>query len=267
MAASSLSSTSSATPVADQSPSDARPPLVPDDLGQVPFWRSVVILLLALVIGIAYWFNPPESVQPQAGVVMDLPVLVGDYFGSQGEITPAELQILPKDTEFARRYYDDGQGHQIQCSIVLSGAEQRSIHRPEVCLVGQGWTITSHKEIPVPLLSGHPLTAEELSLERRMTDSSGGVVIVRAFYDYWFVGQNVSTYSEMWRILLSNWDRAIHNRAHRWAYVSVFALITDNLRPDGLNANQTRSLLVNFAKQVVPTFQISEMPPQSMLKK
>ena len=67
----------------------------------------------------------------------------------------------------------------------------------------------------------------------------------------------------MKRVLLSNWDRVMHNRAHRWAYVSVFSLITDNLRPDGLDAQQTQSLLVDFAKKVVPTFQISEMPQQA----
>jgi hypothetical protein len=215
------------------------------------------------MVAFAYWFNPPVSVQPQAGVVMNLPILVGDYYGKQGEISKIELDILPKDTEFARRYYDDGHGHQIICSIVLSGAEQRSIHRPEACLVGQGWDIIGQENVPIPLLSGHQLIARKLSLERRMTDRNGGTVIVRAFYVYWFVGQNVTTPSEMERVLLSNWDRVVHNRAHRWAYVSVFSPITDNLRPDGLSAAQTQAFLVDFTRQVVPTFQISEMPRQA----
>jgi hypothetical protein len=246
-----------------ETPSDSRPPLTPDDLGKVPLWRSGVVLLLAAVVGFAYWFNPPMNVEPRAGVVMDLPVIVGDYFGKQGEITQVELDILPKDTEFARRYYDDGRGHQINCSIVLSGAEQRSIHRPEACLVGQGWTIIGQDNIPIPLLSGYNLMARKLSLERRVTDPNGGALTVRAIYVYWFVGQNVTTPSEMVRVLLSNWDRVIHNRAHRWAYVSVFSYITDNLRRDGLNPDQTQALLVDFTKQIVPTFQISEMPPQA----
>lgn len=263
MTVSSLFSASSTAPVASETPSGAGPPPTPVDPGQVPYWRCGVILLLTALVGLAYWFNPPANLQSQAGVVMDLPVIVGDYFGAQGKISQGELEILPKDTEFARRNYDDGRGHNIECSIVLSGAEQRSIHRPEVCLVGQGWTIIGQDYIPIPLPSGHKLEARKLSLERRMTDPNGGVITVRAFYVYWFVGQNVTTPSEMMRILLNNWDRAVHNRAHRWAYVSLFSYITDNLRLDGLDSDQTQSLLVDFGKQIVPTFQISEMPPQA----
>jgi hypothetical protein len=244
-------------------PSDGRLPRTADDLSTVRPWRSGVVLLLAAVVGLAYWFNPPLEVQPQAGVVMDLPVIVGDYFGKKGEITQVELNILPKDTEFARRYYDDSHGNQINCSIVLSGAEERSIHRPEGCLTGQGWSIVGQEYIPIPLASGHKLVARKLSLERQVVGQNNEHFTVRAFYLYWFVGQNVSTPSEVERVLLSNWDRVIHNRAHRWAYVSVFSLITDGMRSDGLNADQTQTLLVNFARQIVPTFQLSEMPSQA----
>ena len=232
-------------------------------MGQVPLWRAGVVLLLAAVVGFAYWFSPPLNIQPQAGVIMDLPDFVGQYFGKKGAISQVELDILPKDTEFARRYYKDNQGNEINCSIVLSGAEQRSIHRPEACLVGQGWTIIGQQNLPIALLSGHNLVARKLTLERQAVGPNGEPVTVRAFYAYWFVGQNVTTPSHFIRILLSNWDRVVHNRAHRWAYVSVFSLITDNLRPDGLNADQTQALLVDFTKQIVPTFQINEMPPQT----
>lgn len=263
MSTSSLLPASAAPPAPSVSVLDAQTQPAPDDLGRVPLSRSVVVLLLALAVGLSYWYNPPLNVKPQAGVLMDLPVIVGDYFGKPGEITEAEHNKLPKDTQFARRIYDNGQGSQIECSIVLSGAEQRSIHRPEGCLVGQGWTNIGQKEIPIQLASGHPLIAEEITLEREVPDPNGGVVSVRAFFDYWFVGKDVTTYSEMWRVLSSNWDRVFYNRANRWAYVSVFSLITDNLRPDGLDADQTRTVLVDFTKQVVPTFQISEMPAQA----
>jgi hypothetical protein len=262
MSASSLSS-ASAHPVADEAPPGTRSNSTPEDLGKVPVWRSGVILILTILVVLAYWFNPPLDVQPQAGVVMNLPVLVGDYFGKEGEITDVEHRVLPQDTEFARRNYDDTQGHEITCSIVLSGAEQRSIHRPEACLVGQGWTIIGQDNVPIPLPSGHTLVARKLSLIREVVGANNEHVSLRAFYVYWFVGQNVTTPSHFTRILLSNWDRVVHNRAHRWAYVSLFALITENLRPGGLNADQTQTLMTNFTKQIVPSFQINEMPPQA----
>jgi hypothetical protein len=234
-----------------------------NDSGRVPLWRSGVVLILAVLVGVSYWFNPPMNIQPQPGVVMELPIFVGDYFGKQGEISQVELNVLPKDTEFARRYYDDGRGHQINCSIVLSGAEQRSIHRPEACLVGQGWSIAGQDNIPIALASGHNLIARKLTLERQVVGQNNEHTTVRAFYVYWFVGNNVTTPSHFTRILLSNWDRVVHNRAHRWAYVSMFSLVTDNLRPDGLNAKQTQDLIAAFTKQIVPTFQLNEMPPQA----
>ncbi len=264
MSESSLFSASAPQPVAGAIPPGTGAPLTPDEMAAVPLWRSGVLLLLAAVAGTSYWFNPPMNVPSQAGVVMDLPVIVGDYFGKKGEITKVELDLLPKDTEFARRFYQDSRGNHIECSIVLSGAEQRSIHRPEGCLTGQGWTVVGQDNLPIPLASGHPLAARKLNVERRVTDpNGGGVVTLRAIYLYWFVGQNVTTPSEMKRVLLTNWDRVIHNRAHRWAYVSVFCFVTENLRPDGLNTEQTQALLVDFTRQIVPTFQVSEMPPQA----
>jgi hypothetical protein len=249
--------------MADETAPGTQAQPTPVDTGKVPLLRSTIVLLLALMMGLVYWFDPPVNIEPQAGVIMDLPTFVGNYFGKEGQMTSEEIRVLPKDTQLVRRFYDDSRGHEVNCSIVLSGAEQRSIHRPEACLVGQGWTNIGQKEIPIPLKSGHKLIAEEITLERQVTDRNGGVITVRAFYDYWFVGQNVTTYSEMWRVLSSNWDRVFYNQAHRWAYVSVFSLVSDNLRPDGLNADQTRSMLVDFSGQIVPSFQISEMPAQA----
>jgi len=262
MSVPSLSSTPATTPgEAGLSLGQKVPPATPDP-SEVPWWRSAVVVGFALLIGLSYYINPPLDVTPQAGVIMDLPVIMGDFLGKKGAITKIEYDLLPKDTEFARRYYDDNHGHQINCSIVLSGAEQRSIHRPEGCLTGQGWTIVGQDTIPIPLQSGRTLMARKLTLARQV-NQNGEPVTLRAFYVYWFVGDNVTTSSEMYRVLLSNWDRVVHNEAHRWAYVSVFSLVTAGLQPDGLTADQTESMLKDFTKQIVPTFQISEMPAQA----
>jgi len=256
-------STSSGIPLAGSNPADVRGQVTPIGSGETPLWRSGVILLLGVLVLLAYWWNPPPDIIPQAGVVMNLPVLIGDYFGKQGEITEAEHDYLPSDTEFARRQYDDGHGHQLECTIVLSGAADSSIHRPEGCLVGQGWTIIGQDNVPMTLPSGHPLVARCLTLERQQSTPEGGRLTVRAFYIYYFVGQNITTPSHFTRLLLSSWDRAVHNRAHRWAYVSFFSVVTDGLRPGGLTSAQTEVMLTDFMKQVVPTFQISEMPAQA----
>jgi hypothetical protein len=256
-------STSTTAAAVEETRTNLRPSSAPESRGGVAGWRSLVVLLLPLLVGLAYWFNPPMNVQPKAGVILDLPVIVGDYFGRDGVITQAELDILPKDTEFARREYEDSHGRHIKCSIILSGSEQRSIHRPEGCLVAQGWTISGQDNIPIPLPSGHTLLARRLMLQRQAPGPDNQMVTIQGYFIYWFVGQNVTTPSHFYRILLSNWDRVIHNRAHRWAYVSVFSEFAPDEALEGWDAAQTQKALTDFTSQIVPTFQIDEMPQQA----
>jgi hypothetical protein len=95
-----------------------------------------VVGLLALGGGVAAicLFVPTPNTTPKAGVVMDLPVRVGNFTGKEVAATMGELATLPKDTQITRREYSDSGGDRIMASIVLSGGEKRSIHRPEVCL-------------------------------------------------------------------------------------------------------------------------------------
>ena len=259
MPASTVSSTPP-SPTTGRPDADAKVQAAREGTGQVAWWRSAVLLVLTGVMVALYAVDPPLTVRPVAGVEMNLPVIVGDFFGKAGSMNPAERGILPADTELVRRYYADTHGHEIECSIVLSGAEQRSIHRPEGCMTSQGWTILQQDSIPIPLASGHPMMARRLILGRNDMAFGGQRVPLRSMFVYWFVGEHTTTASEMHRVLLSNWDRVIHGVAHRWAYVSMFTYITDNLQPNGLNAEQTQEMITDFARQSVPKFQIDEMP-------
>jgi hypothetical protein len=229
----------------------------------VPLWRSLAILGLGALVWMAHLASPTPMIPPQSGVVMHLPgfVNIGSGFvGENAEITTAERTILPKDTEFARKNYRDFPRHDnILLSIVLSGAEQQSIHRPEACLPAQGWSIANQEDIPIKLDSGHELTVRNLTIKRTITFN--GQSATRTDYNmYWFVGENVTTPSQFMRVFLSSWDRIVHNRAHRWAYVTVESPITRNFYPQGLDAQQTKDLLIQFIRYVVPQFQKNEMP-------
>ncbi|HZZ21055.1 MAG TPA: exosortase/archaeosortase family protein, partial [Opitutaceae bacterium] len=73
-----------------------------------------------------------------------LPTFVGeDWIGRRTEISAVEREVLPPDTGYSRKTYVSlaDPTKQVFLSIVLSGRDRTSIHRPEVCLVGQGWTI------------------------------------------------------------------------------------------------------------------------------
>ena len=236
------------------------PPEV-EPVQNVPWWRCGVVLGLTAVIVLAYWVNPPLYVPPEAGIVLKLPTQVGGYHGLKAAIAPAEIGGLPADTEFARKEYFDSSGDDILTTIVLAGAGQNSIHRPEACLEGQGWSVYGHEDIPIKLLSGREMLVLNLSLERDERNADGTTHRQRRFYMYWFVGDNVTTPWHMTRVWLGSWDRVMHNRAHRWAFVIATAAVGADQRPGGKTAEETKTLLTDFIRDAVPFFQKSEMPP------
>ena len=235
----------------------------PETQGQVPVWRSVVLLLCTSVIWVFFWTSPHAALSPVSGVLMHLPGYVdvdGGFVGETAEVTEPERYILPKDTEFARKNYSDYPSpDRIFCGIVLSGIGQQSIHRPEVCLIAQGWSITNQEDIKIPLESGRVLTVRNLTI-KRVVPYNGKAITLERYNMYWFVGEKITTASHVTRAFLSSWDRIFHNRAHRWAYVTVASSINPNPQPGMPNAVQTKNLMIDFIKKIVPTFQKSEMP-------
>ena len=235
-------------------------------VGAVPLWRSTVICGFATLMALVCWTSPPLYLPPQAGVLTDLPQKItvpemnqDDFFASDAAVSEPEHRMLPKDTEFSRKYYDDFNGHTIFFSIVLSGKQQYIIHPPQICLVAQGWTIVKEEDVPIHLNSGHQLVVRNLSIQRNEIGSDNQTRLIHAYYMYWYVADGVTTPSHAERTWISSWDRVLYNRDHRWAYVIAMSPITKSVRPDGLDADQTREMLANFIRQIVPAVQKSEV--------
>jgi EpsI family protein len=237
-------------------------------LGTFPVYRGTLVAGLAVAILIVELLSPPIYLPSEPGVVMDLPDEVklsgidgGHFYGSVAQVSDAEHRMLPKDTEYARKNYDDFHDHQIFFSIVLSGLQQYTIHPPEVCLTAQGWNIVKSEDFPVRLDSGHPFTVRKLTIERNDLGQDGVLRLHRAYYMFWYVTDGITTASHLERNLRSSWDRIIHSRDHRWAYVIAMAEITGTPQDSGgMDADQTQQMLAAFIRQIVPTFQKSEIP-------
>jgi hypothetical protein len=228
--------------------------------------NSWIVLALAIVTVVVCWLVPAANVGDETGVVMDLPDDIGNLEGVPQAISEAEHQILPPDTTFARKAYgpfslpDSDWINRFTCSIVLSGREKRSIHRPERCLPGQGWSILDSQVIDVPLKSGHPLKVTALLLTRPVTLSNGTTRNLQFYYLYWYVGRKVSTPYSFVRVLLTNWDLVAHRFNQRWAYIICAAYVTDNFETNGRTAPQTLAQLKDFIRAAAPAFVKSEMP-------
>lgn len=216
--------------------------------------RTVAVVLgLMAVTSLALVYTVDVTLEDQPGVRMELPATVGGWIGHEllfchepackkefrkDEIAgddktkcPAcgavlhpmskeEYEQLPKDTQFVKSLYQNPAGDQLYVSIVLTGRERESIHRPERCLKGQGHTIVSIAQTPVPMPGRAPLDVTMMLNERSISLPQGSYTYY-SFYAYWFVGQNRETPSHLMRMFWLAWDRVVHSVAHKWAYVAV----------------------------------------------
>jgi len=217
--------------------------------------KQLLPLVIFLVLGFATLFicyaTPKPNAAPKAGVNMSLPGTVGNFWGTDQEVSDAEKTILPKDTGFAKKFYSDGLGSQINCQIVLSGADKRSIHRPEACLRGQGWKMEGGNTIPIKLANGKELSVMELVIKRPV-NVGGKTATLSSLYLYWFVSKDGTTPYHWERIAKTNLDLLLHNVTHRWAYVIVSAPVLEGFVPHGKNKAQTEEMLKNFISTAAP---------------
>lgn len=213
-------------------------------LGIVVAILGVGVLLTALTSDVS------KVSEPGVKLVDDkvfLPEKAGDWTGGEMTgLTEAERTILPPDTEGSRRLYTDSVSNQVFCSVVLAGRDVTSIHRPELCLRGQGWSWggLSIENISVP----GGLQVARLDAHRPMTLKDGQSVETESIFVYWFVGKERTTPHHWQRIMWTTMDRVLHNRNHRWAYFLVYA-------PVATTRADTMRLVDRFIKDLYPVLQ------------
>jgi len=151
---------------------------------------------------------------------LELPDVCPDCGEKLYTMSWAEYDALPKDTEFIKSVYTNTVGDRVFTSIVLSGRERNSIHRPQRCLKGQGNMITEEHTISVPMQGRKPLKIEVIEAERVYKTAEGDQKYY-SYYAYWFVGKDRETPSHYARMFWLGWDRVVRSVAHRWAYVAV----------------------------------------------
>lgn len=232
--------------------------------------RASVPLGVAVAAVLACGFTPPLEQERESGVIMRLPGGVGRFLGAAGEASKAEVELLPEDTQLVKMNYRSaaygpGTRDSMEVTVVLAGAERRSIHRPEVCLTGQGWTMLDAQTRSVEISPGKTLRVRDLLVEKTVHLPDGSPRPLRAHYVYWFVGTDVTTASHIERIWLTTRDSVVRNINHRWAYVSILALVTDNFEPEQIGertrtSSETIEMIATLIRDLVPTFQKDFMP-------
>ncbi|MBE2283724.1 MAG: exosortase-associated EpsI family protein [Prosthecobacter sp.] len=232
--------------------------------------RAVILFALCGMTMLLCQFSPQPRGGDDIGIVADLPMVAGSFVGESEPPSEKERALLPADTIIVKREYRTP-GRALEnrdlahASLVIAGNDSRSIHRPEVCLDGQGWTITDSRVHEVKLLSGEVLRVRDLAIGREVLLSDGSKLPLRAHYVYWFVGADVSTPSNLERQLISFRDSVLRNVNHRWAYPSVMARVTDNLtlQQSGerrRDDEETVKMLLSLIRSLAPRLQKDLVP-------
>jgi exosortase len=201
--------------------------------GASRIWAAIALVDLLAVVAAFFLFHVSQnSSTSRAGIALApdgrnpvaLPEYVGsDWMGRASEVTEIERQVLPADTGFSRKVYVSllDPSKQVFLSIVLSGRDRTSIHRPELCLVGQGWTIQGsfdHRFSFPGTASAFPATV--LRVQKELVTPSGRSSVPQLFA-YYFVGAETTLATHWQRLARDSWDRVAHGRSDRWAYVVV----------------------------------------------
>lgn len=250
------------------------------------FKPYLILIGLMVLTSLALAFTVDVTLSDQAGVRMDLPpTLEGGWTGDplryshdkenpkqyrlseleipnidpvSGErlhtMSRVEYEQLPKDTQFVKSIYTNEAGQQVFVSIVLSGRERDSIHRPERCLPGQGseivnqqfWNVVMPQTIEVPMEGRPPLKVAVLETVQNYRAADGTVQTHYGYYAYWFVGQNRETPSHYMRMLWLAWDRVVNSVGHKWAYIAVSGV------RDSETSKAYESEVIDFVQKLYP---------------
>jgi hypothetical protein len=238
--------------------------------------RPYFLTIIALLAGIAIARRAGDVVyDPEPGLRTELPDRAGVWRGEQflicqnpacaksfavselngaqtcpachGELAvmaPIEKELLPPDTYLRRSVYTSSIGASLSATLVLSGKDRASIHRPEVCLTGPGSEIVDSRDVQVLLAGRPPFAVHVLTLRH----TEGGKISY-SFFAYWFSTKGHETPSHMQRMWWTAEDRVLHNLARRWAYVSVSGGMTPGT---DAHLDELRAFLRDFVPQLAP---------------
>lgn len=202
-----------------------------EEKGSKRAWQMAGVVCV-LAIGEVFFLARLAGLPPrgQVGVRLaadgqnpvELPVFLGtEWIGRRTEVTASEREILPPDTGYSRKDYVAvaDPARRVFLSIVLSGHDRSSIHRPELCVVGQGWTIKAVAEHYFSSPGGAGSFPATILYVQREVQTSRGPVVMPQLIAYWFVGGDTVEATYWRRLARDAWNRVMHARADRWAYV------------------------------------------------
>ena len=181
-----------------------------------------------------------------------LPEIVLDYTSELLPQSEVVTNVLPKDTSYGQRRYTGADKSTVQANVVLMGEDRTSLHKPQFCLTGAGWTInktevdTIHIEKPALYdLKVIKLTVSGTFTQEGRQISAGGI------YIYWYVADGLLSADPTGADRMWSMARGLVTRGElqRWAYVTFFEACEPG------RETETSERLKKLVAAAVPEFQ------------
>lgn len=182
-----------------------------------------------------------------------LPERVLNYTSEEVPTDKITLEFLPQDTSYGQRLYRGADRFEILMNVVLMGMDRTSIHKPQFCLGGQGWSIDDTKSGQETVRVNRPVPYDLPVMKlvtTREAEVQGQRAVYRGIFVYWFVAREGYTASHHERMLRMAWDVLRTGVLQRWAYVTCFAVC----RPG--EEEITFERMKTFIAESVPEFQL-----------
>ena len=221
----------------------------------------VALVLMAGTAGALTWLRenqrlgkPGLKATPIPGSIrmnIELPARVLDFTSTNVPEPQVAVGYFPKDTSYAERLYFAPDGFRVQSTAILMGADRTSIHRPEYCIPGQGWTIDQKQMVKIPIRDEPPYSLElaRWNVSKTIQQSNGQTFKIAGLYVYWYVADNEETPDHDKMLEWLTLDLFRTGALQRWAYISYFA----ECQPGQEDATFER--MKSFIAAQVPQFQ------------
>lgn len=240
--------------------------------------HALCLILVLLTIG-ALWAPRTITGRPTAPVTLKLPESIGRFEAESigfcqndncamsfelsklddptrcphcgaalDRISVGEQTLLPQDTPIFRKRYSAPDGREITVTVVFSGIERRSIHKPQVCLKAQGNSIRNESTLSIDIPGRNPLNVRLLDIGQRIKTPGGSVLNREGLYCYWFFNPEYETCLHTERLARMAADNIFRSYRPRWAYVIV---ATDR---KSRNGKRDMREIKAFIPRLMPTF-------------
>ncbi len=212
--------------------------------------------VLGIILSVIFFI--PEKVELQSSsMTTELPLRfeLSGWYGIRKQESPAERKTLAPDTLFSKADYRllyssdwEQQMPDVHVSLVFSGNDMnQSIHRPELCLPGQGHLNLLGTDTNLTLNNGKEVKFTRLTSFRRNDDLPDKKL--HYIHYYTFVGKGNIRHSHTQRTICDILDRTLKGKVQRWAYCQIGTYWSPHL---GITQEDADSLIQKLICQLLP---------------